>query len=66
LKKASEYREHAEECRVLAKAALTPEHKYILENMGQTGEMLAKSREERLQREERITNLERSAAPSRD
>jgi hypothetical protein len=62
LEKTSEYREHAEECRVLAKAALTPEHKAILENMGRTWEMLAKSREERLRREQRLLYLDRLTA----
>jgi hypothetical protein len=66
LKKASEYRAHAEECRVLAKAALTPEHKAILQNMGRTWEMLANSREDRLQREERLAHLEGFTAQSAD
>jgi DNA transposition AAA+ family ATPase len=63
LKKASEYRKHAEECRVLAEAALTPQHKAILENMSKTWEMLAKSREDRLQREQRLMQLEQLTAP---
>jgi hypothetical protein len=64
LKKASEYRDHAEECRILARSALTSEHKAILENMGRTWEMLAKSREERLQREQRLMHLGQVALQS--
>jgi len=66
LKKASEYRDHAEECRVLAKAALTPEHQAVLENMAETWEMLAKSREHRLQRERRLTDSELLTAQNDD
>jgi hypothetical protein len=61
LKKASEYRVHAQECRMLARNALTPEHKAMLENMAHTWEMLAKERERRLLREQRIAELELAA-----
>jgi hypothetical protein len=33
MKKASEYLGHAEECRLLARSAVTPEHRAMLENM---------------------------------
>ena len=58
LKKAHEYREHAEECRVLARTALSPNHKAWLEKMAETWEGLAKEREQRIARSKRIADLE--------
>jgi hypothetical protein len=56
-RKISEYQEHADQCRLLAKNAVTPEHAAMLENMAQTWEGLAKEREKILARQERIANL---------
>jgi hypothetical protein len=56
LKKASEYQQHAEECRLLARNAVSPEHKAMLENMAQTWEGLAEERKKRL--EKGIPNLD--------
>jgi hypothetical protein len=50
LKKASEYYQHAAECRELARTALTAEHRGMLETMARTWESLAREREERLMR----------------
>ena len=58
MRKASEYSKHAEECRQLAKTAITPEHAAMLENMAQTWESLAQEREQRLARMDRIAALE--------
>jgi hypothetical protein len=63
LKKAHEYREHAEECRRLAKTA-SGEHKAHLENMAETWDNLAKDREERIARAKRISELEKATADS--
>ena len=45
LKKASEYHQHAEECRVLARNAANNEQRTALEKMAQTWESLAQDRE---------------------
>jgi hypothetical protein len=45
MKKASEYRRHAEECRQLARSADREEHRELLINMAATWEALADERE---------------------
>ena len=60
LKKASDYKEHAKECRALARTAVSPEHKAMLEKMAQTWESLARDRLERLARTHRISQLEQA------
>ena len=45
MKKASEYRQHAEECRLLARKAESPEHREQLLKMTETWEQLAVERE---------------------
>ena len=57
MKKASEYREHAEECRRLAKTAIG-EHRTHLEKMAKTWEELARDRERRIAQALRISELE--------
>ena len=63
MKKASEYHEHAEECRQLASRSIDPEHKAALIKMAETWENLAKERMALLERKERIAALE---VPSTD
>jgi hypothetical protein len=58
LKKASEYREHANECRQLARTAVGSEHKAMLEKMAQTWESLARDRVQRIEWMRRITGLD--------
>ncbi len=58
MKKASEYHQHAAECRMLAHNAVSPEHKAMLETMAQTWEGLALDRERRLLQSERIAELD--------
>ena len=58
MKKASEYHEHAEECRLLAGRSLDPEHKDALIKMAETWENLAREREALVARKERIAALE--------
>jgi len=48
LKKATEYLEHAAECRKLARAAGNAEQKAALEKMAQTWEGLAEERQRRV------------------
>jgi hypothetical protein len=50
MRKISEYQEHADECRLLAKTAVSPEHKAMLENMARTWESLAEERRKRLEK----------------
>jgi hypothetical protein len=57
MKKASEYLEHAAECRTLAGAA-KPEHREMLLKMAETWENLAKDREEQLARQQRLAALD--------
>jgi hypothetical protein len=57
MKKASEYRRHAEECRALAASAAVPEHRDQLLHMASTWDMLAEQREAELARQERIAPL---------
>src|SRR5690348_3173814 len=60
LKKTSEYYEHAQECRELARTAVGDEQRAMLETMAQTWEGLAKDREHRMARKEKIAKLEQS------
>jgi hypothetical protein len=65
LKKSSEYREHARDCRLLARTALTAEHRLMLENMARTWDLLAEEREDRLRRQQRLAELEQGTGHSR-
>lgn len=58
MKKASEYREHAEECRVMGRRAREPEHKVMLNEMASTWDNLANQRKEHVARLKRIAALE--------
>ena len=64
VKKASEYRRNAKECRRLAKSIFNPEHIAILNKMAATWEHLAHEREEHLAQTERIAALE-AAIPAK-
>lgn len=57
LKKASEYREHAAQCRQMMESA-APEQKTMLETMAKTWDTLAEDRERRLAQQQRIADLE--------
>jgi hypothetical protein len=56
MKKATEYQEHAAECRMLA-AAAKPEHREMLLKMAETWESLAQGREEHVERRKRVSLL---------
>lgn len=58
MKKAHEYQEHAEQCRALAKNAANQEQRQMLVNMAETWESLARDREIRIARQQRIKSLE--------
>jgi hypothetical protein len=50
MRKLSEYKDHAQECRRLATQMQNPAHKTQLQEMAQTWEMLAAEREKQLKR----------------
>jgi hypothetical protein len=50
MRKLSEYKDHADECRRLATQMLNPAHKVQLEEMALAWEMLAREREKQLQK----------------
>lgn len=52
VKKASEYRQHAKECRALASQAVSEEHRKQLSTMADTWETLAVEREKNASKEE--------------
>ena len=58
MKKASEYRRHAAECRQMIGSATTDEQKAMLENMAKTWDALADDRKRRLMQSQRIAELE--------
>jgi hypothetical protein len=64
MKKVSEYREHAEECRVLARAAASPQHRDMLLNMASTWDALADDRQKANARQDRLTKLEPGPDPA--
>jgi hypothetical protein len=64
MKKVSEYREHAEECRVLARAAASPQHRDMLLNMASTWDALADDRQKANATQERLAKLDVAPAES--
>jgi hypothetical protein len=54
MRKVSDYRKHAEECRLLLRGAKTEEHREMLREMAETWESLAVSREKILERRAQI------------
>jgi hypothetical protein len=63
MKKASEYRRNAEECRRLSASTADPGHKAMLERMAETWDGLAADRGRRAAQKERIAGLEGATAP---
>jgi chromosome segregation ATPase len=62
VRKASEYREHAQQCRVLANRTSNSEHRAMLSRMAETWEALARDREAHIKRQRRIAALEQVGA----
>jgi len=58
MKKVSEYREHAEECRALARRSKSPADRDMLLNMAATWDSLADDRIRTAERQERLAKLE--------
>ena len=54
MKKASEYRQHAQECRALARTTQTDDHRVQLLKMAETWETLATERERLLTEKDRL------------
>jgi hypothetical protein len=65
MSKVSEYRQHAKECRGLAKTVRSPQHREILLDMAATWDRLAADRINTAEGLERIANLEKAAQISR-
>jgi len=65
VRKVSEYRQHADECRTLARRARAPEHRDMLLNMAATWDSLAEERIKSRARRQRIANLERTVQTDR-
>jgi hypothetical protein len=63
MKKASEYRGHADECRMMGRRAREAEHKVMLAEMAKTWENLASQRQEYVARLQRIAALEAPTSP---
>jgi hypothetical protein len=63
VKKASEYRAHAAECRQMIALASSDDQKAMLENMAHTWDSLAADRERRANQKRRITKLETAKTP---
>ena len=58
MKKASEYRQHAAECREMASKAKAPQRDHLLK-MAETWESLADDRDKQIARQQRINALDR-------
>ena len=65
MRKVSEYRQHAKECRGLANQSRLPEHRQMLLNIAATWELLANDRIKTAEGLERIAKLEKTARKSR-
>jgi hypothetical protein len=61
MKKIEDYRGHAEECRLMANRARSPEDKAMLTNMAATWESLVDEREANIARQKRMAELEKIA-----
>jgi hypothetical protein len=57
MKKISEYRQHAEDCKALLSGAKSPEHREMLMNMAATWEALVVAREKRLAKDGEVGDL---------
>ena len=66
MKKVSEYRERAEDCRILAKRASLESRRDMLLKMAATWDGLAEDRERTMARQERIAKLEKDAREEPD
>jgi hypothetical protein len=53
MRKVSEYQEHAEECRKMARQTTNKQHKKQLEDMAQAWDMLVKGREKQVSKEQK-------------
>jgi hypothetical protein len=60
MRKASEYKQHADECRMLARSAKAQEHREMLLTMAETWDKLAEERHKTAARQQRIAELEKN------
>lgn len=66
MKKVEDYRQHAEECRLLGRRARSPDQRAMLMNMADTWESLAEAREAHIARQQRLTTLDSLGNVSND
>jgi hypothetical protein len=57
MRRVEDYREHAEECRSLAKRCRSTVHRDMLLNMAQTWEVLASNRETQIAQQRRMAEI---------
>jgi hypothetical protein len=62
MKKASEYRQYAIECRTLATSATSDEHRHMLLKMAETWDGLGSRREARMAQKQRLKELDDAMA----
>jgi hypothetical protein len=62
MKKASEYRQYAIECRTLATSATSDEHRRMLLKMAETWDSLGSRREARMAQKQRLKELDDAMA----
>lgn len=62
MKKASEYRQYAIECRTLATSATSDEHRQMLLKMAETWDSLGSRREARMAQKQRLKALDDAMA----
>ena len=62
MKKASEYRQYAIECRTLASSATSDEHRQMLLKMAETWDSLGSRREARMAQKQRLKELDDALA----
>lgn len=62
MKKASEYRQYATECRSLATSATSEDHRQMLLRMAETWDNLGSLREARMSQKERLRELDDALA----
>jgi hypothetical protein len=61
MQKVEDYRNHADECRAMARRSRTPEERTMLLNMAKTWDNLASHRAEQIARKQRLRDIETGA-----
>jgi hypothetical protein len=64
MKKVEDYRQHAQECRLLGRRARSPDERAMLMNMADTWESLAADRVAQIARQQRLAEPARGSIPA--